>query len=123
MGSLGLPLPCTAVCWADGAQSFLDLGRCLSERVEFVVCSPPEEERGQEPEGSSSGASASKTSAGETQTQTQTESASGTGGAEPTVTDSTGAASAVGGVHVGSTKAGLVVFGLIALGSAAGMFL
>jgi hypothetical protein len=110
MSTLGTPLPCTSVCYASDQLSFLELGECLSKRVKVVVCSPPENERG-EPKSSSSSSA------------TKTNIATSSGSSQATVTAAKGAASTVAGGQSVASKAGLVVFGLMAFVSAAGMLL
>ncbi|KAF1832364.1 hypothetical protein BDW02DRAFT_571098 [Decorospora gaudefroyi] len=110
----GDPFPCTALCRAGGGgggggQSVFELGECLSKRVGIVVCSLPLEEDGGEGEGGNATVSDAMSSG----------SASATGG----LPDSTGGANVVGVVQSSSTMTGLVIFGILAFGSAAGMFL
>jgi hypothetical protein len=89
-----------------------------------VVCSPPADQRGNAtaPDTASSSVQASQSTAS-VASGTMSGSASGSASASSSIAVSTGAASAVGGVHDSSSKAGLVIFGLVALGSAAGIFL
>jgi hypothetical protein len=132
--AMGSPFPCTASCSTTDGQSFLELGECLSKRVDVVICSPPFDQINRnltDPEGASSSGSGSGSMSQSTSSGMMSESgsaAASTGGdasasGSPSSVDSTGAASAVGVTHGASSKAGLVVFGIMALGSAAGMFL
>lgn len=119
--ALGSPFPCTASCSITDGQSFLDLGECLSKRVEIVICSPPFDQidrNSTDPDAASSG-SGSGTAAQSTPAGTMGES----GSASTSAADSTGAASAVGVTQDASSKAGLLLFGIMAFGSAAGMLL
>jgi hypothetical protein len=120
---MGSPFTCTAFCRTKVGQTFQELGECLSKRIDVVICSPPHDEIGKnatDPDVSSSGSVvASQSSASGTMSASGSSSASGNAGASK----STGAASAVGGVQGSSSKVGLVIFGIVALGSAAGMFL
>jgi hypothetical protein len=99
MTARGSPNLCSAQCTVGMGQSWQELGECLSKRVEVVVCKPADAEVG-------NGTQA-------------TPSRSATG----SVTLSTGAASAVGVGHVGGSKAGVVVFAVLAIGSFAGMLM
>jgi hypothetical protein len=125
--AIGDPFPCTAMCKTTDGQSFLDLGECLSKRVEVVICSPPFDEIGR----NSTESDASSSSGGVTQSTSSivsaTVSGSGTtsGGtsASGSASASTGAANTVTGVQGSSSKAGLMIWGILALGSATGMFL
>lgn len=117
----GSPFPCTASCSITDGQSFLDLGECLSKRVEIVICSPPFDQidrNSTDPDAASSG-SGSGTAAQSTPAGTMSES----GSASTSAADSTGAASAVYVTQGASSKAGLLLFGIMAFGSAAGMLL
>lgn len=122
---VGKALPCSIMCAADATHSFLEIGDCLSKRVPLVVCSPPEAQRG-EPQNSqsesrssaSASATGSKTeSAAPSKTQTQTESKT----ASPVPPAATGAASSLVGGQTAVSKAGLMLFGLVAMTSVAGM--
>jgi hypothetical protein len=131
----GSPFPCTASCSTTDDQSFLDLGECLSKRVEIVICSPPFDEINRnltDPDAassSSSSGSSSGTAAQSTSTETMSESGTASASSDASASastsaaGSTGAASAVRVVHGASSKAGLLLFGIMAFGSAAGMFL
>jgi hypothetical protein len=127
MSAMGSPFTCTAFCKTKGGQTFQELGQCLSKRVDVVICSPPYDEIGKnatEPDASSSGSvMASQSSASGTTTASASESSSSSASASASSTVSTGAASTVGGVQASSSRAGLLIFGIAALGSAAGMFL
>jgi hypothetical protein len=93
----------------------------LSKRVEIVICSPPFDQidrNSTDPDAASSG-SGSGTAAQSTPAGTMSES----GSASTSAADSTGAASAVGVTQGASSKAGLLLFGIMAFGSAAGMLL
>ncbi|KAG9188287.1 hypothetical protein G6011_02210 [Alternaria panax] len=118
----GSPFPCTASCSTTDDQNFLELGECLSKRVEIVICKPPFDKINRnltDPDAASS--SSSGTAAQSTSTGTISES--GTASASASAADSTGAASAVGVIQSASSKGGLVLFAIMAFGSAAGMFL
>lgn len=124
MTAFGSPGTCTAQCRAEDGQTWQELGECLSKRVEYVVCKPEFSEIGRNETEQSSGSAAQST---------RTTAASGTGSASGSATgsgsgvaqQSTGgaAASTVGVVHATNSKVGVVMFALLAFGSAAGMFL
>ncbi|EUC50873.1 hypothetical protein COCMIDRAFT_80639, partial [Bipolaris oryzae ATCC 44560] len=116
MTATGATLPCTSICYASEQRSFLEIGECLSKRNKIVVCSSPEDQRG-EPKSESSGASQSRSSASATKADTTLVSA------RPTATTAQSAANAVAGGQGAASKAGLVVFGFMALSSAVGMLL
>ncbi|CAN9353003.1 unnamed protein product [Alternaria alternata] len=127
----GSPFPCTASCSITDGQSFLDLGECLSKRVEIVICSPPFDQidgNSTDPDAASSG-SGSGTAAQSTPAGTMSESGSASASSDTSASastsaaDSTGAASAVGVTQGASSKVGLLLFGIMAFGSAAGMLL
>lgn len=127
---MGSPFPCTAMCSASDEQSFLELGECLSKRVDVVICTPPFDEiskNSTDPDTASSSGSMAQSSSAGTMSESGSATASSSGDASasgsPSNADSTGAASAVGVTHGAFSKAGLAVFGIMALGSAAGMFL
>lgn len=111
MTAFGSPGTCTAQCRAEDGQSWQDLGECLSKRVEFVVCKPQYIEIGR-----------NNTQQSSTQSS-GTPAASGASSSTGVLQASTGGASSVDVVHATTSKAGLLVFGILALGSAAGMFL
>ena len=126
MSTVGTPLPCTAVCYTADEQSFLELGECLSKRVKMVVCSPPEGQRGEaKSEGSSSASASSAGSSSATASKTA-EVSRITGTGTPTSTSSStptqaaSKASKLAGQGAVS-KAGLVVFGVLAVTSAVGL--
>jgi hypothetical protein len=128
--AMGKPFPCTAMCLAKGGQSFQDLGECLSKRVDVVICSPPFEEIGNATESdaaSSSVASSLLPSSSASGSASGSGSVSGSASASASGSSSSavsaGAASAVGRVQGSSSKAALAIFGIVAFGSAAGMFL
>jgi len=114
MTAFGNPNACTAQCRVSGDQTWQQLGECLAKRVEVVVCKPPFGEIAKNgTTGSSSGSSMSASS-----------TASGAGSASSThASGPTGAGSIVAVAHVGSSKSAVVVFGVLALGSFAGMLL
>lgn len=128
--AMGSPFPCTAMCSASDQQSFLELGECLSKRVDVVICTPPFDEiskNSTDPDTASSSSSAAQSSSTGTMSESGGATASSSGDASASASssnaDSTGAASAVGVTHGAFSKAGLAVFGIMALGSAAGMYL
>lgn len=122
--AIGKPFPCSAQCLASNGQTWQDLGKCLSQRNAIVVCKPDNSEIGSvvssaasasaSKAASSGGVAGSGTSAGG--------AASATGGAAQPSKQSAGASS-LDVTHATVSKAGLFVFGLVALTSAAGMFL
>lgn len=124
MGSLGMPLPCTAVCNVDvgDEEGLKRVGECLSKRVEVVVCSDQEgNDDSQSSSSSSSSASAGKTSS---RVSSGTAGASASASGKATASASTGGAGrGVGGQGGEFSKAGLVVFGVLALGSVVGMLM
>ncbi|KAF2789051.1 hypothetical protein K505DRAFT_365963 [Melanomma pulvis-pyrius CBS 109.77] len=111
--SFGGEIMCTATCVAEG-QSWQELMSCLEKRAPLVVCKPDylEIDRNETAPVSGSGNTASATGAGLTQT---------TGGAG--ASSSTAAASALNVTHAPVSKAGFALFAILAVGSAAGMFL
>ncbi|CAE7000540.1 hypothetical protein PTTW11_01095 [Pyrenophora teres f. teres] len=122
MGVLGMPLPCTAVCQIDGGdeKALKRVGECLSKRVGVVVCSDREGKN--ETESSSSSAGQTSTSSMASGTASLSRSASSSGKA--TASASTGGAGKGVDVQRGQfSKAGVIVFGILALGSAAGMLM
>ncbi|KAI1515561.1 hypothetical protein L13192_11627 [Pyrenophora tritici-repentis] len=122
MGVLGMPLPCTAVCVIESGdeQTLRRLGECLSKRVGVVVCS--DRERMNETESSSSSSSVGETSTSMAASGTASLSASLSGGA--TASAATGGAGKGVGVQRGDvSRAGVMVFGILALASAVGMLL
>jgi hypothetical protein len=124
MTASGSPNVCTAQCTAGNGQTWQELGDCLSKRVEVVVCRPAFIEIGRnqtEGSGVSSSVSASQTKSS-TSSGVGSASASGSG-AQVSGSQSTGAGSAVGVVHVVGSKAGVALFVVLAFGSFAGMML
>lgn len=112
---------CMVQCRIGKGESttWQEVGECLQKRVKEVVCAPRYEERfssytdgDAETSEGVSGSSVAVSSGKET----------GSASASASASASTGAGSR-GVVHVGSVKVGLFTFGLLALGSAAGMFL
>ena len=128
MGVLGMPLPCTAVCEVEDGdeQGLRRVGECLSKRVGVVVCSDRQGGNGTESDGSSS----STSSAGQTSTSSRAASgtaslgasASSSAGATPSASTG-GAGKGFGGQKGEVSKAGLMVFAILALGSAVGMLM
>jgi hypothetical protein len=109
---------CSAQCAVADGQTWQELGECLSKRVDVVVCKPMAAEMGN---GTSSATSSGRTSAsGVSGTRT---SASGSGSPTAQVSQATGAAGRNDVVNIGGSKMGAMVFGILALGSFAGMFL
>lgn len=109
MVAFGSPMPCTAQCKPKDGQTWQELGECLSKKVEVVVCKPAYAEI---PRASTS-QSASNSHAHSTVPWAGSASSPGHSG---------GATSAFS-AQATSSKAALVVFGILALGSAAGMLL
>ncbi|KAF1946344.1 hypothetical protein EJ02DRAFT_367703 [Clathrospora elynae] len=118
MFAFGSPYTCTAECRAEKGQSFQQLGECLSKRVEVVVCSPQFEEMGGNgTEGGGGSSLAAQSTSGKA-------SASASGTASASAARSSMPAASTGGVgQTASLKFGLLVFGTMAVGSAAGMLL
>ena len=116
MTAFGSSGTCTAQCKAEDGQTWQELGECLSKRVEVVVCKPEFAEIGRNESQASGSASASASVS-----VSGSGSATGSGVAQ----QSTGAAASttVGVVHATVSKAGIVVFAILAFGSAAGMLL
>jgi hypothetical protein len=107
---------CSAQCSVGDEQTWQDLGECLSKRVEVVVCSPRWLEIGRND--TSSGTRSG--TAGQSGTSVSgSASTSMAGQSSP----STGAAGMNAVAHVGGSKTGAVVFGLLAMGSFVGMML
>ncbi|CBX95360.1 hypothetical protein IAQ61_004184 [Plenodomus lingam] len=117
MTAMGDPMLCTAQCKPKDGQTWEDLGDCLSKRVEVVVCKPDQAEiaTGAPQQASESAAQSTASASG-----TQSASASSSGPAEAS---GSSAATSMHAVQATTSKAGLVIFGLVALGSAMGMFL
>lgn len=126
--AIGKPFPCSAQCLASNGQTWQDLGKCLSQRNSIVVCKPDNAEIGSAVSSSASAsasASASKAASSGGAAGSGTSAggaASSTGGAAQPSKQSAGASS-LDVTHATVSKAGLFVFGLVALTSAAGMFL
>ncbi|KAH4118776.1 hypothetical protein HBI04_043910 [Parastagonospora nodorum] len=120
MDAGGHPDLCTAQCAAGEGQTWQEMAECLSKRVEVVVCKPASGgffENGTRSTGYGSSGVAS---------QTRTSSASGSGsatGSTSQTSGSAGAGSTVGIMHVGGSKAGVMLFAVLAIGSFAGMML
>ncbi|KAF1840409.1 uncharacterized protein K460DRAFT_296971 [Cucurbitaria berberidis CBS 394.84] len=117
MTAFGSPGTCTAQCRAEDGQTWQELGECLSKRVNIVICKPENAEIGKN-ETHSTQSSASGSSSGKATSSGQ---ASSSGSAQ--VSGSSGAASTLGAAHATFSKAGVVMFGILAVSSAAGMFL
>jgi hypothetical protein len=111
---------CSAQCAVAEGQSWQELGECLSKRVDVVVCKPMAAEMGNGT--SSSAASSGKTSGASLVSGTRT-TAGASGSPTAQVSQATGAAGRNDVVNVGGSKMGVVVFGILALGSFAGMLL
>lgn len=120
MNAFGNPFLCSAQCTPKEGQTFQELGECLSKRVQYVVCKPARAEigNGTQTASRSSASSAQSTSASGTASGSASRSASASGSAA--ASQSTGAASAV---QATTSKAGFMVFGVLALGTFAGMLL
>lgn len=117
MDVMGDPMLCTAQCTPQDGQTWEDLGECLSKRVEVVVCKPDQAEIATGAPQQASGSAAPSTASA---SGTQSGSASASG---PAQVSGTSAATSVHAVQANTSKAGLVIFGILALGSAVGMFL
>lgn len=105
---------CMMQCTVGEGSTWQQVGECLQKRVKEVVCAPEYEER------IPYASLRSTTSAGVTVSATRP---GGDGASSATGAASTGAAASVDVVHASSSKLALIAFGLLALGSAAGMFL
>lgn len=119
MNVLGSPMLCTAQCKPKDGQTWQELGECLSKKVEVVVCKPAFAEI---PTGAVPTASASASGSN----APSTTSASGThGGAAsgPSQASGTGGATGTFATPATTSKVALVVFGIVALGSAMGILL
>ncbi|RMZ66720.1 hypothetical protein GMOD_00002082 [Pyrenophora seminiperda CCB06] len=116
MGVIGMPLPCTAVCEVDGGddEGLRRVGECLSGRVGVVVCS--DRQGGNETESSSS----SSGSAGHMSTSKVASATASLSASASSSGKATASASTEGGEF---SKSGLMVFGILALGSAVGMLM
>ena len=117
MTAIGDPNLCSAQCSVDEGQSVQDLGECLSERVDVVVCRVVA--GGNATVGGSSSSSATGSQSRTSASMSASASTSQSGSAAP----STGAGNALGVAHVGGGKKGIVVFGMLAVGSFVGMML
>ena len=116
-GETGSPGICMMQCSIgdDEDVTWQQVGECLQKRVREVVCVPRFEER-------SHNYTDAETGGAGTVSTTRTAVAS-SASLSPTKAASAGAAASLDGVRVGSWKRGLVAFALLAVGSAAGMFL
>ena len=125
--AIGKPLPCTAICYVDGGkQTWQELGECLSKRVPVVICKPDSSEIGRDLPASSASASGSSRPSGSAQPSAATSAANSSPAASKSAASSsaaTAAATSVHAAHATFSKAGVVVFALLAVGSAAGMLL
>ncbi|KAF1912613.1 hypothetical protein BDU57DRAFT_523003 [Ampelomyces quisqualis] len=122
MTAIGEPNLCSAQCSVGPGQSVLDLGECLSKRVDVVVCrvgASGDGMAGGSPS-QSAGQSGSRTSGASTGASA---SGSQSGSASGSASVSTGIGNAVGVVHVGGGKMGVVVFSMLAVGSFVWMLL
>jgi hypothetical protein len=109
---------CAGTCQAVG-QTWQELMSCLTKRAAVVVCKPDSEEIGAIP-------SSSPVVWQSTNTQSQSTSTGGLGDQTATHVPaeiSTGAASSVDVVDVRVSKAAVALFAVLAVGSAAGMFI
>ncbi|KAI8939862.1 hypothetical protein NX059_003596 [Plenodomus lindquistii] len=123
MDAFGDPMLCTAQCTPQDGQTWAELGECLSERVEVVVCKPNQAEIGSGATQTASTSSA-RSSASASGTPSASASQSGSVSASSVVQASgSSAATSLNAAPATTSKAGLVVFGILALGSAAGMLL
>src|SRR5690242_17733171 len=104
---------CMMQCTIGEGSTWQQVGECLQKRVKEVVCAPEFDKR-------SPRASRRSTTAGVTVSATRP---GGDGASSATGAASTGAAASVDVVHANSSKLALFAFGLLALGSAVGMFL
>lgn len=109
---------CAGTCQAIG-QTWQELMSCLTKRAAIVVCKPDSEEIGAIPSSSpvvwhSTGTQSQSTSTWDLGDETAI---------HVPVEISTGAANSVNVVHVRVSKAGVALFAMLAVGSAAGMFL
>ena len=105
----------------EESTTWQQVGECLQKRVKEVVCAPRYEETSSNDTDTNGDAEASSSSvlvSGSASVATSNGAQTGSVSASA----STGAAPR-GVTHVGSVKVGLFTFGLLALGSAAGMFL
>jgi hypothetical protein len=103
---------CTGVCRVGQGQTAKEVGECLAKRVEVVVCKLGEGEAASA--WSSSVASSTGGSIG---------SATRAASASAAASQSASAGNAVGVVNVAHSKAGAVVFGMLAMGAFSGMIL
>lgn len=118
---MGSPNLCSAQCTVGEGQTWQEVGECLSKRVDVVICKPRQEEIGRAT--TSSGTSGSRTSSAASASGSQGAASSASGSASGSAAPATGGANAVGVVHVGGPKAGVVLFAMLAVGSFAGMML
>ena len=123
MTAFGSPFPCTAQCSVGEGKKWQDVGECLSKRVGVVVCKPRFEEIGNATASSSGGGSASASASASSSGGARTSGSGSGASASSSSSVATGAASKGGVVHTTTSKAGLVLFGLLAVGSAVGMLL
>ncbi|USP77031.1 hypothetical protein yc1106_04305 [Curvularia clavata] len=124
ISTVGTPLPCSAVCYTDDEQSFLELGECLSKRVKMVVCSPPEGQRGEAKSEDSSSATKSTGGSSSTAASKTAEVSRITGTSSPTPTPTPTQASSKASKLAGQgavSKAGLIAFGVLAITSVVGV--
>ncbi|KAJ4989196.1 hypothetical protein SVAN01_05275 [Stagonosporopsis vannaccii] len=100
----------------DDGTTWQQVGECLQKRAKEVVCAPRFEERSY----NDTLASGSSTRPGVTVQATRP---GGNSASSATATASTAAATSVDIVHLNCSKLALFAFGLLTLGSAAGLFL
>jgi len=119
MNAFGSPRLCTAQCKPKDGQTWQELGECLSKKVEVVVCKPAYAEIPTE-----AGQSASRSHSGSSIQSTTPASGTTSGSVSgPGQSSRTGGAASTFPVQATTSKAALVIFGILTLGSAAGMLL
>ena len=121
MTPMGSPNPCSVQCAPGAGQTWEELGKCLSERVEVVVCKPAAAEIGDDADQNASQSSGSAAQTSAMMSSSASAAASASSGAPAQA--STAAASSNMVVHATTSKVGVALFALLAFGSAAGMLL
>lgn len=125
-GDEGQPGICMMQCSLDDgdAATWQQVGECLQKRVKSVVCAPKYEERDRNNTRISTSAAVSTQVAGTiSATRPGASSAVSGTGQSASAAGSTGAAASLDVMHTGTSKVGMFAFLLLAVGSAAGMFL
>lgn len=125
-GDGGQPGICMMQCYVDESlgMTWQEVGECLQKRVKEVICMPEYEERNDTVRtGSVEGTGTAQVGGSISATLPTASSAASGIGQSASVAGSTGAAPSLDVVHASSSKTGMFALLLLAVGSAAGMFL